>query len=74
MRRTFCFRVSGFTSPSTGQALPADAAKHFVGAHGVVAAEAGTGGMAEVELGEVALEVRFGHVEGPHDAALRMEK
>jgi hypothetical protein len=62
MRLSFCLRVRAFTSPPIGQALAADAAQGFVGAHRIVHAKAGTVGIAEIELGKVADEVGFGHV------------
>lgn len=49
--------MRAFTSPPIGQALAADPAQDFVGAHGVIDAQGGSVRIAEIELGEVAAQM-----------------
>jgi len=71
MRLAFCLSVRGFTSPPIHQSLAANVGQEAVGSHGVVAAQARAVGIAEVELGKVARQVRFRDVvERADDAAL----
>jgi hypothetical protein len=52
-------RLRGFVSPPIGEALAGDAIKHHRHAGGVVHAEAGAVRVAEIELREVARQVRL---------------
>lgn len=68
----FCLCVRASANPPIDQALAADLREGAIGAHGVGNAKARTIGMAEIELGEISLEVRFADaVERPDDAAFQ---
>jgi len=59
MRFAFCLRVRAFTNPPIGQALAADPAQQFIGAHSVIHAKRHAVRPAKIELGKVALQMGF---------------
>lgn len=61
-RRAFCLAVTGFVSPPIRQALADDALEQLVGAGAIIDAKGLALVVAEVEFGEIALQVLRRHV------------